>query len=823
MTKKIALFSDGTGNSSAKAHKTNVWRAYKALDLSPDSNQVAFYDDGVGTSSNRLLAILGGVLGAGLARNVRQIYRFVCLSYEKDAEIYGFGFSRGAFTMRVVAAFIADQGIIDHTKTNGERDLDRLIKQAYRQFRRENFGRHGFARILTPPGRFLIWAKDRLLGNSPYNPQEMNLEYSRDPDRREQIIRFLGVWDTVDAYGLPIDELTRAWDRVIWPLSAKDRNLSKRIKRACHALALDEQRQTFEPMLWNEDGQRLAEHIRDESLSQVWFSGVHSDVGGGYPDDSLSLVPLCWMLEQADQNGLQFVQAEWDRLRAAADLAGPQHDSRRAVGAFYRYQPRHLETLCNEQKPGFMNWVRSWFLSDVQMNEVKVLRPKIHHTVFDRIIGGGDAYAPINLPAGYAIVQHDGRILSAECSERLPNGTVQLAGGSRVTRGGKLYVQKGGKYQPSGKGGYTVPEDQNEATGRRQAQELVWNTVWLRRLVYGLTIAVTLLFLLFPTIDASKGQPSAIDIATAAQPWLGTWSAVFSALPEIMGNLPGLGFAQGFFESYANRPFVFTVFLLLIVALLGWSAYLRSAINNEMRLNFSHIGRTGTVPNNRFLALRDTLAKIRASKGYQFFGRRVPRITGELIAGTFFVAAVLVLLSRLSFIVLDGAGQICSPTAGELRSPKAGQQSAVFQPGNACFATGITLTEGQRYAIKLHVHPSPQWRDASIPADAYGWLEPPGWSPWVVPLRRHLFADWYQPIARIGATAYDRYPLEPPPVAQGDDRPPNDELHHTIKARRSGELFLYLNDAVFFTPTNRLLEFYTNNHGAATVTVEHVK
>src|SRR5258707_8455937 len=118
MGRKIILLSDGTGNSSAKVWRTNVWRTFEALDLS-GNDQVAFYDDGVGTSSFKPLAILGGAFGFGLKRNVIDIYKFACRNYRKPGdEIYGFGFSRGAFTIRVVIGLILDQGLIDATNLN---------------------------------------------------------------------------------------------------------------------------------------------------------------------------------------------------------------------------------------------------------------------------------------------------------------------------------------------------------------------------------------------------------------------------------------------------------------------------------------------------------------------------------------------------------------------------------------------------------------------------------------------------------------------------------------------------------------------------------
>jgi uncharacterized protein (DUF2235 family) len=107
MPKNIVLLSDGTGNSGAKLFKTNVWRLHGALDLRDPKQQVAHYSDGVGTSSFKPMAILGGVFGFGLKRNVLDLYQFACRNYELGDRIFAFGFSRGAFTIRVVAGFIA--------------------------------------------------------------------------------------------------------------------------------------------------------------------------------------------------------------------------------------------------------------------------------------------------------------------------------------------------------------------------------------------------------------------------------------------------------------------------------------------------------------------------------------------------------------------------------------------------------------------------------------------------------------------------------------------------------------------------------------------
>ena len=115
--RSIVLLSDGTGNSSAKLFKTNVWRLYQALDLS-NASQVAFYDDGVGTSSFKPYALLGGIFGVGLKRNILALYTFLCRNYRPGDRIYIFGFSRGAFTARILAKFVLSQQLVNGLRFN---------------------------------------------------------------------------------------------------------------------------------------------------------------------------------------------------------------------------------------------------------------------------------------------------------------------------------------------------------------------------------------------------------------------------------------------------------------------------------------------------------------------------------------------------------------------------------------------------------------------------------------------------------------------------------------------------------------------------------
>src|SRR5215831_16029212 len=312
MGKRIILLSDGTGNSAAKVWRTNVWRLFQSLELRT-SDQVATYDDGVGTSSFKPMALLSGAFGIGLKRNVLGLYKFLCRNYKskqdyealaqqmrsqnedagaleelKDDEVFLFGFSRGAFTVRILTGLVLTQGLV---RFDSERELERNVRAAYRAYRTLRFP--GWT--LERPFRYIR----NLFASHTHNPD----------DRPVARIRFIGVWDTVAAYGSPIDEMTRGFSQYIWPLELPTHTLSGRVDKACHALAIDEERTSFAPELWKESDSPLPSCTKEETLSQVWFAGVHANVGGGYPDDSLANVSLSWMMAEAADCGLRFKAA----------------------------------------------------------------------------------------------------------------------------------------------------------------------------------------------------------------------------------------------------------------------------------------------------------------------------------------------------------------------------------------------------------------------------------------------------------------------------------------------------------------------------------
>ena len=398
--KSIILFSDGTGNSSAKLFKTNVWRMYQAVDLGPPAEgkraQISYYDDGVGTSSFKPLTVLGGAFGWGLHRNVLDIYRYACRNFREGDELYAFGFSRGAFTIRLAVALIASEGLVQSTS---EAELVRKSRAAYQAFRAGFLPRRLKAptirarKIRNAVGGWL----ERRQGHPAYNAN----------DNLHPTIRFVGVWDTVAAYGGPITEITRAIDNWIYPLSMPDYQLNERVLCARHALAIDDERDAFHPLLWDEvhEAALVAEQkVLPTRLEQVWFTGMHADVGGGYPDESLSYVSLLWMMEEAKKAGLRTSKVIKDRLIALASSYGPLHDSRAGLSAYYRYQPRRIAAWIDPADP------RTHSLRDPAITNAKgtprgLLRSvKVHESVINRIATGTDRYAPITLPESFEIV-----------------------------------------------------------------------------------------------------------------------------------------------------------------------------------------------------------------------------------------------------------------------------------------------------------------------------------------------------------------------------------------------------------------------------------
>jgi uncharacterized protein (DUF2235 family) len=368
--KNIVICSDGTGNSTIKGRGTNVFKLFEAIDVNghrthPEwPRQLAFYDDGVGTENLKWLRVFAGATGYGLSRNVKQLYRELCRVYQPGDAIYLFGFSRGAFTVRTLSGLINDCGMVDPADCATEDQYRGRVRAAYKAYRR----------------KFRALAARVVVGQRGMRAMEFKARYARkDADGQAVVpaIRLLGVWDTVDAVGLPF-ALADVWNKVIWQYKFETTRICEVVERGVHALALDDGRAEFDPVIFNED-----DPLTRSRVEQVWFSGAHSNVGGGYPQQGMSLVTLDWMMAHAESLGLRFVPHSRDDYRTQHSFADKLYDPRSGFGVFYRWKPRDVDALCAKRGIGC---------------------PKIHVSVIERIVQAPEGYAPANIPPRCEVV-----------------------------------------------------------------------------------------------------------------------------------------------------------------------------------------------------------------------------------------------------------------------------------------------------------------------------------------------------------------------------------------------------------------------------------
>lgn len=273
--KRIVICADGTWNQrdqldeeTKKARPTNVTKVARAVRTcdAHDVHQVVFYHDGVGTGGP-LDKVTGGAFGEGIERNIRALYRSIIYNYCPGDELYFFGFSRGAFTVRTLAGFMKKVGLL-------EKDADYFVPEIYACYENDKGPgtpewQHAFRHIKDP---------------KPCPP-----------------IKFIGVWDTVGSLGAPgVIGKVASWFNGN-KYAYHDVKLNDFIENAYHALAIDEHRVPFKPTLWTRP-----DNWKGKELEQVWFPGVHCSVGGGYSPDGLANEALHWMVGKAESLGLEF-------------------------------------------------------------------------------------------------------------------------------------------------------------------------------------------------------------------------------------------------------------------------------------------------------------------------------------------------------------------------------------------------------------------------------------------------------------------------------------------------------------------------------------
>jgi len=303
---------------------TNVARMYKSIcSRKGNIEQVKIYDQGVGTGLGWKDKVLGGSTGAGIDKNIKDVYQFFMLNYQPGDKLFLFGFSRGAYTARSLAGFMRNCGILKPENVH-------LVDKAYEFYRDRNPYTH----------------PDSDLMNSFRNT------YCLKDETGSNVIPiyFIGVWDTVGALGVPLSWF-QLGNRKRYRFH--DVTLSSHVQHAYQALAVDEKRALFSPTLWEKSKTVMADpnHPQHKNMEQRWFAGVHSNVGGGYPDAGLSNIALRWLIEKAQAADLCFNDQPLDKDKDGRD-AGKIEESRKGFYKLWRPNWREIkkgDALTNQE------------------------------------------------------------------------------------------------------------------------------------------------------------------------------------------------------------------------------------------------------------------------------------------------------------------------------------------------------------------------------------------------------------------------------------------------------------------------------------------
>lgn len=368
--------------------------------------QLVYYDPGVGTPGpggtpwhrlrENVRSIIGITTGYGFDDNVLSAYDFLIRNYQEGDHIYLFGFSCGAYSVRALAGLIHAVGLLSPEQANFK--SSRL--SAYK--RSSDFAHRGSSDHVNQKNKMAAdtVGYDNLAYLTTFWPT------------RWPTIRFLGVWDTVASAIVP------RRDNFFFVFSLEElaftlRNPSVKIFR--QAIAIDERRCMFRLKEWDESQEfvhdRFAQVVKTEPQDslQVWFAGVHADIGGGYPEpeSALSKYPLLWMIEEAAKCGLSFDpqivnQLAWgmptpgNRFKhAAPDVAGIPHDSMTGAWRVLEYVPKSAMYKEWPERKSFLGF----YIPDCEPRVI----PEgaiLHESVIKRM-NELPNYRPINLPQTY--------------------------------------------------------------------------------------------------------------------------------------------------------------------------------------------------------------------------------------------------------------------------------------------------------------------------------------------------------------------------------------------------------------------------------------
>ena len=391
MTKSLVVLCDGTSNSIG-TDLSNVAKLFRCL--TKNDTQRVFYNPGVGTIgadgwwSSRLRgakAIFEQAVGLGMDRDICDLYRFLCETYEPGDQIYLFGFSRGAYTVRIVAALIHMTGLLYPDQVN----LTGHILRAYKR----------------------IGESDDSASTEDF---ERVQSFADVAGSRRATVHFLGIWDTVSSVIVPgrnLFGLLPGSSRM--PFTRRN----PKVRAVRHAVAIDERRAMFRSNRWIEDQYFVPDpfHVPDppiqQDVKQVWFAGVHADVGGGYGEleSGLAKIPLGWMLREAKAHGLavkdnrvkRFIMGEKAFPKdayVAPDARGQAHKSLRRGWWLVEYLPKKAK-FRETRKLSFLGLYLP--CGEPRLMTHDNLPPMIYASVVERSKATG--YDPDNLPAEFSV------------------------------------------------------------------------------------------------------------------------------------------------------------------------------------------------------------------------------------------------------------------------------------------------------------------------------------------------------------------------------------------------------------------------------------
>lgn len=363
MSKNIIICCDGTGNQLNETY-SNVIKLYMCLEKDPKS-QMTFYDPGVGTMSDpnvvtplyKAISKIGGLaFGWGLKQNVQEAYTYLMDYYEAGDKIFMFGFSRGAYTARVLCGMIHAVGLLS-------RGSSHLFPYAWKTFK-SCINKNGYQVAL-----------------------QFKTVYAQKVP-----IHFVGIWDTVSSVGI--------FGLKVYPYTAKNHS----VKNMRHAVAIDECRSYYRQNLFTKTSAA-------QNIKQVWFAGVHSDAGGSYPlqDSGLAQITLQWMLEEAVDFGLRINNEKVEEILndsknkgwSKPDVNGTLHNSLTFFWWILEFLPRLKRRKPWIKLPGLG---KPRDLYNDSMKQKKII-PLLHWSVLKRMEGPRN-YLPRNIkPEMYEVEQ----------------------------------------------------------------------------------------------------------------------------------------------------------------------------------------------------------------------------------------------------------------------------------------------------------------------------------------------------------------------------------------------------------------------------------